>query len=71
MPNQSSDTYDLFIYLLIFVGGSDDSGTGLDEVIEFNTDTEEWSLVDNMREGRRGHAASIVDINIAEQFCLL
>jgi len=59
---------------IFMTGGIDDSVVTagfLDEVIEFNTDTEEWSLVDNMREGRRGHAASIVDINIAEQFCLL
>ena len=42
----------------------------LDEVVEFNTDTEEWSLVENLREGKRLLAASAVDINIAKQFCL-
>ena len=42
----------------------------LDEVIEFNTDTEEWSLVENMAARRRFHATSVVDINIAKQFCL-
>ena len=56
---------------MFFIGGTDDSAVGfLDEVIEFNTDSEEWSLVENMREGKRGHAASVVDINIAKQFCL-
>ena len=45
-------------------------GGYLDEVIEFNTETEDWSLVENMREGKRGHDTSVVDINIAKHFCL-
>ena len=54
----------------MFTGGIDDFFPGfLDEVIEFNTDTEEWSVVENMSEGRRLHATSVVDITIAEQFC--
>jgi len=56
---------------IFMTGGIDDVFAGfLDEVIEFNTETEEWSLVENMRHGKRLHAASVVDINIAKQFCL-
>jgi len=72
LPTGRSDLVGISINNKIFMtGGSDDeSGTGLDEVIEFNTNTEEWSLVENMRNGRNSHATSVVDINIAKQFCL-
>jgi len=54
----------------IFMIGGDDDDSFLDEVIEFNTNTEEWSLVGNMRDTRSGGSTSLVDINIAKQFCL-
>jgi len=72
LPTGRLDMVGISINNKIFMtGGIDDYTSGfLDEVIEFNTDTEEWSLVENMRDGKRLHATSVVDINIAKQFCL-
>jgi len=74
LPTERFDLVGISINNRIFmIGGVDESSSSssyLDEVVEFDTDTEEWSLVENLREGKRFHAASVVDINIAKQFCL-
>ena len=41
----------------------------IDEILEFDTITEEWKLVDRMIQGRYKHAASVIKYSDVAQFC--
>jgi len=52
---------------IILTGGY--SGQYLDTVLEFNQETRDWKLVGHLSEPRDFHAASVVPLNEAAQYC--
>ena len=58
---------------MTFAGGYLHSTTGssstTDEIIKFDTDTEEWKVYGNMITARAFHAVSQVNVNDYSNFC--
>lgn len=54
---------------IYFQGGDDYTGPFSDEILEFSPESESWTLVDMMREGRAAHAISVVNFKDFAEHC--
>ena len=42
-----------------------------DEILEFRTDTEDWSLAGHMTRATSGHAVSTINFEDVQDFCIV
>ena len=50
-------------------GGKDNNKDYLDEIVEFNPTSGEWTVLDNMMEARYYHAVSVISADQALKYC--
>ena len=65
------DKEDLYLYRCLYLGGKDNDGTVYDEILQFNADTEEWSLAGHMVGARFVHAVSTIQFEVVREYCIM
>ena len=55
------------LYVCISSGGYD--GDGRKDILEFNHETESWTVIGAMKEPRHAHSVSVVSIEDYEKWC--
>ena len=51
------------------LGGKDEPFDNLDEILEYEASTGDWSLVDTMMRGRTGHEVSVISTEKMKKHC--
>ena len=52
-------------------GGSDENFVMYDEILQYEEDSEEWTLAGHMIEARVNHAVSVVQFDDVREHCIL
>ena len=56
--------------IYFYSGGQDETRYTMNDILEYDPETEKWTQIGTMREERLGHAVSVVDFEDYADFCL-